>query len=47
MPFRRVRRPLLALIVLVVALAIGYAVHAVNDGGSGKSSPSPSVSSTR
>lgn len=31
----RIRRPLLALIVLIAALAIGYAVKALNDDGSG------------
>lgn len=32
MPRRRIRRPLLALIALVVALAVGYAVRAVQSG---------------
>lgn len=31
----RIRRPLLALIVLIAALAIGYTIKALNDGGSG------------
>jgi len=48
----RVRRPLIALIVLIVALAIGYAVNALSDSGSdGKpgtstSAPAPSASTS-
>lgn len=42
---RRVRRPLLALIALIVALAIGYAVRAFTGADDGApSGPSPSIS---
>ncbi len=43
---RGVRRPFVALLVLVVALAIGYGVRAVNDndhGGGGHGSSTPPV----
>jgi hypothetical protein len=41
---RRVRRPLLALIALILALIIGYVVRAVTDSDSGApTSPQPSV----
>jgi hypothetical protein len=43
----RVRRPLLALIVLVLAVAIGYAVDALSGGDSGSPHPTPSVSVSR
>jgi hypothetical protein len=43
----RVRRPLLALIVLLVAVAIGYAVDALSGGDSGPPQPTPSVSVSR
>jgi len=43
----RVRRPLLALIVLLVAVAIGYAVDALGDGHSGPPQPAPTVSVSR
>jgi ribonuclease T1 len=43
---RRTRRPLVALIVLLLILGIGYAVQATRDGG-GKSAPSTSQSSGR
>ena len=43
----RVRRPLLALIVLLVAVAIGYAVDALGDGHSGPPQPTPTVSVSR
>jgi hypothetical protein len=43
----RVRRPLLALIVLLVAVAIGYAVDALSGGDSGPSQPTPTVSVSR
>lgn len=43
----RVRRPLLALIVLVLALAVGYAVNAAHSGGPTRSTtPAASNSST-
>jgi hypothetical protein len=37
----------LALIVLLVAVAIGYAVDAIGDGHSGPSRPTPTVSVSR
>jgi hypothetical protein len=40
---RRIRRPLLALIVLVVALGVGYGVRAAR--GATPVAPSPAVSS--
>jgi ribonuclease T1 len=36
---RRTRRPLVALLALLVALAIGYAVRASSDGGSARHTP--------
>jgi hypothetical protein len=42
---RRARRPLVALVALVVALAIGYGVKALSD-DSGGSSPSTTSSET-
>jgi hypothetical protein len=35
---------LLALVVLIIALVIGYTVRAVHDGGGGTPAPSTSVS---
>lgn len=43
----RIRRPLIALIVLVAALVIGYAVRALHDGDHSGPSPAPSVSRSR
>ena len=43
---RRVRRPLLALIALVVAVAIGYGVDALRSGNSPDRAPSRSPSPT-
>lgn len=43
MPPRRIRRPLLALIVLVVALAVGYTVRALQPDESSGPSRSPSA----
>ena len=43
----RVRRPLLALIVLILAVVIGYAVDALSNGHSGSPQPTPSVSVSR
>lgn len=45
--FRRVRRPLLALIVLVAAVAIGYGVQALRGGGTHAPVPTPAVTSGR
>jgi hypothetical protein len=44
---RRVRRPLIALVILVLALVIGYTVRALRSDGDGSTAPSPSVSQTR
>jgi hypothetical protein len=41
---RRIRRPLLALIALIVALAVGYAVNAIR--GADAPAPHPTPSST-
>jgi guanyl-specific ribonuclease Sa len=43
---RRVRRPLLALIALIIALVVGYAVKAADDDSSGPSHPPSSSSRT-
>ena len=42
---RRARRPLLALVALVLALVVGYAVRAA-DSGTGPSHPTPTTTST-
>ncbi|HEU5266093.1 MAG TPA: hypothetical protein VFU35_05310 [Jatrophihabitans sp.] len=44
---RRVRRPLVALVALVLAVAIGYAVRTINAHDGGTPHPSPSVSTHR
>jgi ribonuclease T1 len=44
---RRVRRPLVALVVLIVLLVIGYAVAAFRDGGSTHSAPPTTSAATR
>jgi hypothetical protein len=41
----RVRRPLIALIVLIAALVIGYTVRALQSGDHHAPSPAPSMSS--
>ena len=46
MPRRRVRRPLLALIVLVLALIIGYTVQALHSDDHPAPSAPPSAVST-
>ena len=43
---RRIRRPQLALIGLLLALAIGYAVEAIGSHGSGPARPRPAASAT-
>jgi len=45
--FRRVRRPLLALIALVAAVAIGYGVQALGGGGTTSVPTAPVVTTTR
>ncbi|HEY3737234.1 MAG TPA: ribonuclease domain-containing protein [Jatrophihabitans sp.] len=42
----RIRRPLIALIVLIAALLIGYLVNALKDDGNGTPKPTTSVSSS-
>ena len=43
----RIRRPLIALVVLVVALVIGYTVRALHDDDHPAPSPAPSLSRSR
>jgi ribonuclease T1 len=40
---RRVRWPLLALVVLVIALIVGYGITALRDPGTGRSAPTPAA----
>lgn len=48
MPGARPRRPLIALIALVIALAVGYSVRAARSDGDGSPrSPLPSTSQPR
>lgn len=44
---RRIRRPLVALVALVSALAIGYGIRAADSGDAGSGNPSASPTSTR
>jgi hypothetical protein len=46
-PRARIRRPLVALIVLIVALAIGYTVRAARSDGMTPPHPTISSASTR
>jgi hypothetical protein len=46
-PRARIRRPLLALIALVLALVIGYTIKAVNSDDHGPSRPHPTQSVSR
>jgi hypothetical protein len=43
----RIRRPLIALVVLIVALVIGYTVRALHDDGHSAPTPAPSLSRSR
>jgi ribonuclease T1 len=45
-PVRRTRRPLVALVALLVALAVGYGAKALDDSGSGSPGPSSAAAAS-